>query len=145
MLMILCLTILAYAIMGKSFGPLLEKLNNVDWRRKINDLTDTVKRYSLRVGRVAAKPVLQFWYVLRDSETTTTEKALIYGAIAYTVMPASLIPRRIFGLLGILDEGAAILYVYKKVKSKITPEINAKVDAALDRWFTEYARYEVVG
>ena len=144
MLMILCLTILAYAIMGKSFGPLLEKLNNVDWRRKINDLTDTLKRYSLRVGRVAAKPVLQFWYVLHDAETTTTEKALIYGAIAYTVMPASLIPRRIFGLLGILDEGAAVLYVYKKVKSKITPEINAKVDATLDRWFTEYARYEVV-
>lgn len=145
MLMILCLTILAYAIMGKSFGPLLEKLNNVDWRRKINDLAETIKRYSLRVGRVAAKPVLQFWYVLSDAETSTTEKALIYGAIAYTIMPVSLIPRRIFGLLGILDEGAAVLYVYKKVKSKITPEINAKVDAALNRWFTEYARYEVVG
>ena len=144
MLMILCLTILAYAIMGKSFGPQLEKLNKVDWRRKINDLAETIKRYSLRVGRVAAKPVLQFWYVLSDAETSTTEKALIYGAIAYTVMPASLIPRRIFGLLGILDEGAAVLYVYKKVKSKITPEINAKVDATLDRWFTEYARYEVV-
>ena len=144
MLIILCLTILAYAIMGKSFGPLLEKLNKVDWRCKINDLAETIKRYSLRVGRVAAKPVLQFWYVLRDSETTTTEKALIYGAIAYTVMPASLIPRRIFGLLGVLDEGAAVLYVYKKVKSKITPEINAKVDAMLDRWFTEYTRYEVV-
>lgn len=144
MLTIICLTILAYAIMGKSFGPLLEKLNNVDWRRKINDLTDMVKRYSLRVGRVAAKPVLQFWYVLSDAKTTTTEKALIYGAIAYTVMPASLIPRRIFGLLGILDEGAAVLFVYKKVKSKITPKINAKVEATLDRWFTEYARYEVV-
>ena len=144
MLMIICLTILAYAIMGKSFGPLLDKLNNVDWRRKINDLTDTIKRYSLRVGRVAAKPVLQFWYVLCDAETTTTEKALIYGAIAYTIMPVSLIPRRIFGLLGILDEGASVLYVYKKVKSKITPEINAKVGALLDRWFTEYARYEVV-
>lgn len=144
MLTIICLMILAYTIMGKSFGPLLEKLNNVDWRRKINDLTETIKRYSLRVGRVAAKPVLQFWYVLNDAETTATEKALIYGAIAYTVMPASLIPRRIFGLLGVLDEGAAIVYVYKKVKSKITPEINAKVDATLDRWFTEYVRYEVV-
>lgn len=144
MLTIICLMILAYTIMGKSIESLLGKINKVDWRRKINELTETIKRYSLRVGRVAAKPVLQFWYVLNDAETTTTEKALIYGAIAYTVMPASLIPRRIFGLLGVLDEGAAVLYVYKKVKSKITPEINAKVDAMLDRWFTEYTRYEVV-
>ena len=144
MLTIICLMILAYTIMGKSIESLLGKINKVDWRRKINDLAETIKRYSLCVGCVAAKPVLQFLYVLRDSETTTTEKALIYGAIAYTVMPASLIPRRIFGLLGVLDEGAAVLYVYKKVKSKITPEINAKVDAMLDRWFTEYTRYEVV-
>lgn len=144
MLTIICLMILAYTIMGKSIESLLGKINKVDWRRKINDLTETIKRYSLRVGRVAAKPVLQFWYVLNDAETTTTEKALIYGAIVYTVMPASLIPRRLFGLLGVLDEGVAIVYVYKKVKSKITPEINAKVDAMLDRWFMEYARYELV-
>ncbi len=96
----------------------------MDWRRKNNDLTETIKWYSLRVGRVAAKPVLQFWYVLSDAKTTTTEKALIYGAIVYTVMPASLIPRRLFGLLGVLDEGVAIVYVYKKVKSKITPPRN---------------------
>lgn len=144
MLTIICLTILAYAIMGRSFGPLLERLNNVDWHRKIGELTNTIKSYSLRVGRVAARPLLQFYYVLTDAETTTTERALIYGAIIYIVMPASLIPRRVFGLLGVMDEGAAILYVYKKVKNKITPAINAKVDSTLDRWFTEYARYEIV-
>ncbi len=144
MLTIICLMILAYTIMGKSIESLLEKINKVDWCRKINDLTDTIKKYSLRAGRVAAKPVLQFWYVLNDAETTMTEKALIYGAIIYTVMTVSLIPRRLFGLLGVLDESAAVIYAYNKVKSKITPEINAKVDETLDCWFTEYAHYELV-
>lgn len=144
MLTIICLTILAYAIMGKSIEPLLEQVKNTDWRRKVDDLKDTVKKYSLRAGRIAAKPVLQFWYVLNDAETTTTEKALIYAAIAYTVMPASILPRRLFGIFGILDEGAAVLYVYNKIKGKITPEINAKVDATLERWFTEYTSYEIV-
>lgn len=144
MLTIICLTILAYAIMGKRIEPLLEKVKNTDWRRKIDDLTDAVRKYSLRAGRIAAKPVLQFWYVLNDAETTTAEKTLIYGAIIYTVMPVSILPRRLFGLLGVLDEGVAVMYVYNKIKSKITPEIDAKVEATLDRWFTEYAIYEII-
>lgn len=144
MLTIICITILAYAIMGKDIKPMLEKVKNVDWRGKIAGLTDKIRNYAMRAGRVAAKPVLQLWYVLNDANTTSAEKALIYGAIVYTIMPASFIPRRLFGLFGVLDEGAAILYVYKKVKSKITPEIQAQVDATLDRWFTEYANYEII-
>lgn len=144
MLTIICLTMLAYTIMGRRIEPLLEKVKNTDWRRKIDDLTDALRKYSLRVGRIAAKPILQFWYVLNDAETTTAEKALIYGAIVYTVMPASILPRRLFGLLGVLDEGVAVMYVYNKIKSKITPEIDAKVEATLDRWFTEYASYEII-
>lgn len=140
MLTILCLMILAYSITGKSIDPLLEKVKGTDWRRKLERLAAPVRSYSLRAGCFAARTVLQFWYVLTDAETSTTEKALIYGAIAYTVMPASILPRRLFGLLGVLDEGAAVMYVYRKIKSKITPEINAKVDATLRRWFSEYAR-----
>lgn len=137
MLTILCIMILAYTMLGKRIEPLLERVKNIDWRRKIDDLKDTVRDYSLRVGRIAAKPLLQLWYVLNDAETTTSEKVLIYGAIAYIVMPVSIIPRRLYGLLGIMDEGAALIYVYKKIKSKITPEINDKVEDTLDRWFPD--------
>ena len=64
-------------------------------------------------------------------------------AIIYTVSPVSLIPSAIYKLLGVLDEGAAVLYVYRKIKDKITPEINAKVESTLDSWFG--TEYEVVG
>ena len=72
---------------------------------------------------------------MTDEHTSTTDKALVYAAIIYTISPVSLIPSAVYKLLGVLDEGAAVIYVYNKVKDKITPEINAKVDATLDEWF----------
>ena len=77
-------------------------------------------------------PVL---YVLTMGETTTLEKALIVGAILYTILPFSLIPYKAHKILGLLDEGLAVLYAVKKVQHKITPEINAKVDETLNAWF----------
>ena len=72
---------------------------------------------------------------MRNSETTTLEKALIYGAIAYIVIPADLLPRKVLGFLGILDDAAVIAYVYKKISGKITAEITNKVNDTLDQWF----------
>lgn len=53
-----------------------------------------------------------------------------------------LLPRAIYKFLGVLDDGVAMLYVYKKIKDKITPEINAKVENTLNDWFG--IEYEMV-
>ena len=42
------------------------------------------------------------------------------------------IPSSVYKLLGVLDDGAAMPYVYEKIKDKITPQINAKVEVALN-------------
>ena len=60
----------------------------------------------------------------------------------YHISPISLIPSSVYKLLGVLDEGAAILYVYKKVKERITPEIELNVESILDEWFG--TKYELV-
>ena len=52
------------------------------------------------------------------------------------------IPNSVYKLLGVLDDGVAMLYVYKKIKDKITPEINAKVEDTLNEWFC--VEYEFV-
>lgn len=136
----ICITILAYKLLGKEIKPLLEKLDGVDWRRKANDALGPIREYANRVGRVAVRPVLQFYYVLTGNQTTLTEKAMLYAAIIYTVMPASVLPQRVFKFLGILDEGAAVLYVFNKVREKITAEVDAQVDATIQKWFGhEYA------
>lgn len=142
MFTIICITILAYMIMGKDIKRLLARVKNVDWRDKINRIYIKLQPYALKVGRVAARPLLQFYYVMKDEKTSTLDRILIYAAIIYTISPVSLIPSAVFKFIGVLDEGAAVLYVYKKIKGKITPEINAQVDETLDQWFG--SRYEMV-
>ena len=139
---IICITVLAYLIMGKDVKSLLEKLKNVDWQGKASSVSDKLKPYALKVGRVAACPLLTFYYVLNDEKTTTLDRVLVYAAIIYTISPVSLIPAAVYHLLGVLDEGAAVLFVYKKIKNNVTPEIRQKVEDTLDEWFG--AEYEVV-
>ena len=143
MLITIAILILAYSIMGKDIRPLLKRVKEVDWRGKINALMDKLRPWALKAGRVATRPLLQFYYVLEDDSTSTIDRLLIYGAIIYTILPMDLLPRAVFKFLGILDDGMAVLYVYKKIKNKLTPEINAKVDNTLNEWFgVEYETVE---
>lgn len=142
MLTIICIMILAYCMMGKEIDSLLEKVKNYNWCGKINELYIKLRPYALKTGRTATRPLLQFYYVMADENTTTLDRVLIYAAIIYTISPVSLIPSAVYRLLGVLDEGAAIIYVYKKINDKITPEINAHVEDTLNEWFG--VEYELV-
>lgn len=135
MILTICILVLVYLMIGKPVDELLDELKQVDWKAKFAELWEKLKTYALKAGRVATKPILTFYYVMRDAETTTLEKALIYGAIAYIVIPSDLLPRRVLGLLGILDDAAVITYVYNKISKKITVEITNKVEETLDNWF----------
>ena len=143
MLIAISLLILVYMIMGKDISGLLEKVKNIDWRGKICALMDKLRPWALKAGRVATRPLLQFYYVMDDEKTTTIDRVLIYAAIFYTILPMDFLPRSIYKFFGVLDDGVAMLYVYKKIKDKITPEINAKVEATLNEWFgVEYEPIE---
>ena len=136
---ILCITILAYCILGKDIKALMEKVGDVDWKRKADEVMAWLKPYAVKVGRVAAKPMLQFYYVMTDEDTSTLDRILVYAAILYTISPVSLVPSAVYKVLGILDEGAAMMFVYKKVKERITPDIDNKVEQTLnERFGTEY-------
>ena len=82
------------------------------------------------------------YYVMDDDNTSTLDRVLIYAAIVYTILPIDFLSRAIYKFLGILDDGVAMLYVYKKIETKITPKINAKVDDTLNEWFG--VEYELV-
>ena len=143
MLITISLLILAYLIMGKDISSLLERVKNVDWRGKINALMDKLRPWALKASRAATRPLLQFYYVMDDENTSTLDRVLIYAAIIYTILPMDFLPRSIYKFLGVLDDGVAMLFVYKKIKDRITPEINAKVEDTLNEWFgVEYEYIE---
>ena len=134
--------ILVYTIIGKDIRPLLKQIKNIDWRDKINALMNKLRPWALKAGRAATRPLLQFYYVMDDDNTSTLDRVLIYAAIIYTILPMDLLPSVIYKFLGILDDGVAMLYVYKKIKDKITPEINAKVEDTHNEWFG--VEYELI-
>ena len=137
MITIICITILYYLITGRDVKHLVEKVKNVNWKERSNKIFRFIKRYAMKVGRLTVKPLLMAYYVLTDAETSTTEKAMIYGCLLYVVLPVSLIPRSLFKILGVMDEAAAVLFVIKKINNKITPKITAKTEATLNSWFKE--------
>jgi uncharacterized membrane protein YkvA (DUF1232 family) len=141
--LVICILIMIYFIKGKDVKHLLAKLKNVNWHYEINALINKLYPWALKAGRRSARPILQFYYVMADEKTSTLDRALIYAAIAYTILPMDLIPSVVYKLLGIVDDGVAVLYVYKKVKKNITPAISAKVEGTLNEWFG--TEYEVIG
>lgn len=142
MLITISILILAYMIMGKDIKPLLRRIKNIDWRGNINALMERLRPWALKAGRVATRPLLKFYYVLDDDNTSTLDRVLIYAAIIYTIIPMDFLPRSVFKFLGVLDDGVAMLYVYKKIKNRITPEINSKVEDTLNEWFG--VEYELI-
>ncbi len=103
----------------------------------LNLLLPKIKAYARKGGRMAAKPLLQLYFVLKEDSTPRSEKAWIIAALAYIFIPLDLIPFRKFGLLGWLDESIAISFACKKVKKHITPKINFMVECQLDQWFSD--------
>ena len=135
MLIAISILVLIYLVSGKDAKPLIEKVKSIDLKKKIKSLIEKLRPWALKVGRAAARPIMQFYYVMDDPKTSTLDKVMIYGAIVYIIIPHDLLPRSVFKLIGVLDDGAAALYVYRRIKDRITPEIRLRVEERLDEWF----------
>lgn len=107
-------------------------------------LWDKIKEYARKVGRVGARPVLLLYFVMTDEATPRSVKITVGSALAYLVLPIDLISGKKHPILGKVDEAAAIVLAYQKVKKHITPEIERKTDEVLDKWFAEYTPFEEV-
>ena len=135
MIITICMLILVYVILGEPVGWLVDKLKSVDLNTLALDAWDTIVTYSKKLGRATTRELLKFYYVMSEGNLSTFEKALVYAGIIYIAVPGDLLPRKVLGLLGILDDAGVATWLYSKVGSKITPDIELKADMKLDEWF----------
>lgn len=96
-----------------------------------------IKIYAARAGREATRVVLELYYVVKSPHTPALDKTLIIAALGYQLLPdnKNLLSREKYGLLGLLDNGAALALAYNRVKTRVTPQIEAQVNAILNQWF----------
>lgn len=107
-------------------------------------LWDRISNFARKAGRVSTRPVLLLYYVLRSEETPRSDKMLIFSTLSYLVLPIDILDAKRLPFIGWLDEIASISVTYNRVCKNITPEMEAKVDVILDRWFPEYTMYELI-
>ena len=108
------------------------------------ELWDGIKEYAMQAGRVAVRPVLLLYSIMRSEETPWKDKLTIFGALAYLVLPVDLLDSKRLPIIGWLDEITSLAVAVKGVSKYITPEMEAKADKILDHWFPEYTKYEIV-
>jgi len=107
-------------------------------------LWNRISNFARKAGRMSTRPVLLLYYVLRSKETPRSDKMLIFSTLSYLVLPIDILDAKRLPFIGWIDEIASFSVTYNRVCKNITPEMEAKVDAILDRWFPEYAMYELI-
>jgi uncharacterized membrane protein YkvA (DUF1232 family) len=95
-------------------------------------------RYAKRAGREVVEKALWLHYAAQDEKTPVWARTTMYGALAYFIVPADLVPDLIPGV-GYTDDLAAIAAALTTVAMYITPEVKAKAASQVQHWFGDDA------
>jgi uncharacterized membrane protein YkvA (DUF1232 family) len=73
---------------------------------------------------------LAAWYCAIDPATPVAAKAVLWGALAYFIMPADLVPDWLLAV-GFTDDAAAIMAALQAVRANLRPEHYDRARTAL--------------
>ena len=120
-----------------------KKIKDLNRQNLINTavLKDKLQVYAMKVGRISARPVLLLYFIMVSKDTPKSDKLMILSTISYLVFPIDLVSAKRLPIIGWVDEAFSLSVAYQKVSKNITPEIERKTDALLDKWFPEYTSY----
>ena len=120
-----------------------KKIKDMNRQNLINTavLKDKLQVYAMKVGRISARPVLLLYFIMVSKDTPKSDKLMILSTISYLVFPIDLVSAKRLPIIGWIDEAFSLSVAYQKVSKNITPEIERKTDAILDKWFPEYTNY----
>ena len=93
-----------------------------------------IGRYALHVGRSLITKTLWLYYAAQDPATPGWAKTVIYGALAYFIMPLDAIPD-ITPVAGFTDDLGALAAAVATVAAYITEDVKAKAEKKIRDWF----------
>ncbi len=104
-------------------------------------LTYKIKDFSKNAGAKLMYVVFLAKDVLTSSEISTKDKAIIYGALGYFILPFDIIPDFFPG--GFADDLTALLFALKTVIGSINPDMRSKAVADVKEIFGEINEQEL--
>lgn len=103
---------------------------------------DKVRSVARKAGIKVIYVALLLYNVLRDAKTPAADKAKIVGALGYFILPLDLLPDAL-PIVGYTDDLAALYWAYTATSRNVTPELRARVEEQLHKWFGDYDRQEL--
>lgn len=112
--------------------------NNMEMKKNLIDyeaLREKIFSLARKAGRAGARPLLLFYYVMRSKRVPWKEKAVIFASIAYLILPVDILSAKRLPVIGWLDEVAALVLAFNKLRKYVTPEMEIKASEVLNGWF----------
>ena len=116
--------------MGRDLVPYDPEKLKRDQARVTRDFWDKLRKYIRRVPFV--EDAVAAYYCAMDPATPLHVKAVLFGALAYFIVPLDIIPDFI-GLVGFTDDAAVLYAAIRIVSSHITEMHHLQARAAIDR------------
>lgn len=106
---------------------LADKYTEANFWRKLG-------HYALKAGLGVVERALYLYYAAQRPETPAWAKTIIYGALAYFIMPIDVIPDFI-PIVGYSDDLGALAAALGLVSLYINDEVKQRARQTLQRWF----------
>ena len=101
-----------------------------------SEFVEKIARIAKRAGAKLVYVALILYYTLQSDKVSTTDKAIIIGALGHMISPLDVLPDAI-PIVGLTDDLAVLLYVLKKVWGNVEPDIKDKAMQKLTKWFDQ--------
>lgn len=108
------------------------------------DFVEKIARIAKSAGAKLVYAALILYYTLQSDKVSTTNKAMIIGALGYLISPIDVVPDAI-PIAGLADDLGVLVFVLKKVWTDIDPDIQVKARKRLSKWFDEDEISEING
>lgn len=100
-----------------------------------DDFWQKIKKFALKAGKEVIEKALWLYYAAQRPETPTWAKTIIFGALAYFILPLDAIPD-VIPVAGYGDDLGALAAAIGMVSMYITAEIKEQAAQKLQRWFS---------
>lgn len=95
---------------------------------------DTIQTFAVQAGKEAVEKALLLFYAAQRPETSLWAKTIIYGALAYLILPGDAIPD-IIPVTGYVDDLGTIAAALSTIALYINPEVKAAAKQKVREWF----------
>ena len=97
-----------------------------------NKFWQKLRKFASKCGENLLYPALILYCMMKSSNVSLRDKALIVGALGYLILPLDAVPDFI-PMLGIVDDLSAIMLVTKTLEKHLTPEIRQEAREQTDK------------